>query len=139
MADGSGADLGLKPVMTLSTELIAVNRVSAGDAVGYGGLWKAEREGRIGIAAIGYGDGYPRCISGAAVLVNGCEAPLAGRVSMDMIAIDLSSAPDARVGDQVVLWGRDLPIERVAQCAGTIGYELACRVNERVLRDVIGQ
>jgi alanine racemase len=138
MASSSAADLGLRPVMTLSTELIAVGRVAAGDAVGYGGLWKAERDCRIGIAAIGYGDGYPRCMSGACVLVNGREAPLAGRVSMDMIAVDLSSAPDARVGDEVVLWGRGLPIERIAQCAGTIGYELACRVNERVHREVTG-
>src|SRR5688572_11769705 len=110
MAGASAADLGLQPVMTLSTQLIAVNRVAAGDAVGYGGLWKAERDGLIGIAAIGYGDGYPRRVNGAAVLVKGHEALLAGRVSMDMIAIDLSSAPDARVGDEVVLWGRGLPI-----------------------------
>jgi alanine racemase len=123
--------------MTLSTQLIAVNRVAAGDTVGYGGVWKAERDGRIGIAAIGYGDGYPRRLpQGAVVLVNGQEAPLAGRVSMDMIAIDLANAPAARVGDEVVLWGRGLPIERIAQSAETIGYELACRVNERVFREV---
>jgi alanine racemase len=139
MPHASAADLGLRPVMTLSTQLIAVNRVAAGDTVGYGGLWKAERDGYIGIAAIGYGDGYPRRLpGGAVVLVNGCEAPLAGRVSMDMIAIDLTSAPGARVGDEVVLWGRGLPIERIAQCAETIGYELACRVNERVHRVVSG-
>jgi alanine racemase len=135
MANASAADLGLQPVMTLSTQLIAVNRIDAGQRVGYGGHWKAQRDGRIGVAAIGYGDGYPRRLpDGAPVLVNGREAALAGRVSMDMIAIDLSEAPDARVGDEVVLWGRGLPIERIAECAGTIGYELACRVNERVHR-----
>jgi alanine racemase len=139
MPNASAADLGLTPVMTLTTRLIAVNRILAGETVGYGGLWKAQRDSRIGVAAIGYGDGYPRRLpNGAPVLVNGREALLAGRVSMDMIAIDLSDAADARVGDEVVLWGRGLPLERVAQCAETIGYELACRVNERVHREVTG-
>lgn len=139
MPDASAHDLGLRPAMTLSTELIGVHHVRAGETVGYGGAWRAQRDSVIGVAAIGYGDGYPRHLpSGAPVLVNGREAPLAGRVSMDMITIDLTDAPQAQLGDEVVLWGAGLPIERVAQCAGTISYELTCRVGERVHRTVDG-
>jgi alanine racemase len=135
MPNASAEQLGLRPVMTLSTELIAVNPVAAGETVGYGRHWQASRNSLIGVAAIGYGDGYPRHLpSGAPVLVNGHEAMLAGRVSMDMIAIDVTDIPDVQPGADVVLWGRGLSIERVAQAAGTIGYELACRVNERVHR-----
>ena len=135
MPNATAGELGLRPAMTLDTELIAVNSVKAGDAVGYGCAWRARRDSVIGVAAIGYGDGYPRHLpNGAPVLVNGREVALAGRVSMDMIALDLTDLPGAQIGDEVVLWGDGLPIERVAQCAGTIGYELACRVNERVHR-----
>ena len=131
---GTSADaLGLRPAMTLSTRLIALNRVKAGETVGYGGSWRASRDSVIGVAAIGYGDGYPRQTpSGSPVLVNGIEAPIAGRVSMDMTTLDLTDLPESKVGDEVVLWGRGLPIERIAERVGTIGYELACRVNERV-------
>lgn len=139
MPNTSAADLGLKPAMTLSTQLIAVNRVGAGETVGYAGRWRAERDSVIGIAAIGYGDGYPRHLpNGSPVLVNGQEATLAGRVSMDMIAIDVTALPGVRIGADVVLWGPGLPIERVADAAGTISYELACRVNARVHRSESG-
>jgi alanine racemase len=128
-----GTDLGLKSAMTLSTRLIAVRRVAAGEEVGYGGAWRAARDLRIGIAAIGYGDGYPRQIgNGSPVWVCERELKIAGRVSMDMIAIDLEGALDARVGDNVTLWGGPLPVERMADCAGTIPYELVCGISQRV-------
>jgi alanine racemase len=134
LAGTVGADLGLRPAMTLQARIIAVNAVAAGEHVGYGGTWTARRPTRLIIASIGYGDGYPRSLeSGAPVLVNGERAPLAGRVSMDMIGIDgtaLTTPP--RVGDPVVLWGADLPVEEIARCAGTIPYELLCGISQRV-------
>lgn len=125
--------LDLQPVMTLGTRLIAVNARRQGDAIGYGEDWICPVDMRIGVAAIGYGDGYPRhAPSGAPVRVNGKPATLAGRVSMDMICIDLSEHPDARVGDEVILWGEGLPVDEVATAAGTISYELLCGVGSRV-------
>ena len=125
--------LNLQPVMTLSTRLIAVNARRQGDAIGYGEDWTCPVDMRIGVAAIGYGDGYPRhAPSGAPVLVNGKRAALAGRVSMDMICIDLRAQPDAKVGDEVILWGEGLPVDEVAAAAGTISYELLCGVGSRV-------
>jgi alanine racemase len=133
VAGRSGRDLGLQPAMTLSTRLIAVNAVSRDEPVGYGGAYHCPEDMRIGIAAIGYGDGYPRHAgSGTAVLVDGVRAPIVGRVSMDLLAIDLRALPRAKVGDPVVLWGRELPVEEVAAAAGTIGYELACGITRRV-------
>jgi alanine racemase len=133
LAGQSAAALDLQPVMTLGTELIAVTARSKGDAVGYGGDWVCPRDMRIGVAAIGYGDGYPRhATSGMQVLVNDKPAALAGRVSMDMICIDLGDQPDARGGDEVVLWGPGLPVDQVAAQAGTISYELLCGVGSRV-------
>lgn len=133
LGEESARDLGLQPAMTLSAPLIAVRSVKRGEAVGYNGLWRAERDTRIGIAAIGYGDGYPRTMgAGAPVLVEGRASTIVGRVSMDMTAVDLSHLDDAKVGSEVVLWGRGLPAERVAAYADTIAYELVCRVNERV-------
>ena len=133
VAGKSGTDLGLQPAMTLSTRLIAINRVAADEFVGYGGAYQCSEQMTIGIAAIGYGDGYPRHAgSGTVVLANGARAPIVGRVSMDLLAIDLRSQPQAKVGDPVVLWGRGLPIEEVATAAGTIGYELACGITRRV-------
>lgn len=124
---------GLRPVMTVSTELIAVKRLQSGEAIGYGGQWCAPEAMPYGIAAIGYGDGYPRhATSGTPVLVNGRRVPLIGRVSMDMIAVDLRSQPDATPGSPVVLWGEGLPLEEVAAKAGTITYELLCGVTRRV-------
>jgi len=124
---------GLQPVMTLMTRLISVRRLAKGEAVGYGGTWVCPEAMDIGVAAIGYADGYPRhAPSGTPVLVNGRRAGLAGRVSMDMLGIDLRGHPEAKVGDPVVLWGPDLPVEIIAQAAGAIPYTLFCGVTTRV-------
>ncbi len=126
---------GLEPVMTLHSEVIAVNRWRRGDAIGYGGDWRCPEDMPVGVVAIGYGDGYPRhAPSGTPVLVNGRRVPLIGRVSMDMITVDLRTQPDTRVGDPAVLWGRGLPVEEIAAHAGTISYELLCHVAPRVMR-----
>jgi alanine racemase len=131
--DAPASEFQLRPAMTLLTPLIAVREVKAGERVGYGGTWAVPVDGRIGIAAIGYGDGYPRQIgSGSPVLVNNVECRIAGRVSMDMIAIDLAPVPTAKVGDEVTLWGAGLPVERMAVCAGTLAYELVCGISQRV-------
>jgi alanine racemase len=136
--ESSGSDLGLRPAMTLSSELIAVHSVAAGSTVGYGGAWTAPADTRVGVAAIGYGDGYTRHLgNGTPVLVNGRPASVVGRISMDLVTIDLQDAPDARVGDEVVLWGRGLPVERLAKAAGTIPYELVCGVTQRVAMTVV--
>ncbi len=131
--DTTAADEGLQAVMTLRTHLIAVRELKKGDAVGYGGAWRCPEDMRIGVAAIGYGDGYPRhAPNGTPILVDGKRAALAGRVSMDMITIDLRNVAQARVGSSVVLWGEGLPVEEVAAAAGTISYELFCRLTARV-------
>lgn len=131
--DSQGTQYDLRPAMTLMTQLIAVRRVEEGETIGYGGTWRCPQAMPVGVAAIGYGDGYPRhAPSGTAVLVNGKRVPLIGRISMDLITLDLRSQPHARPGDPVVLWGRGLPIEELAQRAGTIAYELVCRVASRV-------
>jgi alanine racemase len=129
-----GADYGLQPVMTLEAQVIALKDLSAGERVGYGGRWTAGRPTRLAVAAVGYGDGYPRILgSGAPVLVNGERAGLAGRVSMDMIGIDVTDLrrPPA-LGDPVVLWGEGLPVEEIAVWADTIPYELLCGISQRV-------
>jgi len=132
-ADCLAADLGLEPVMTLVTSVIAVRRVSRGETVGYGGAWVAPQDAAIAIVAAGYGDGVPRGLGGGTtVLVDGQRAPLAGRVSMDMLAIDVSGIQGVRVGTPVVLWGAGLPVEELARRAGTIAYELLCSVSQRV-------
>ena len=134
-AERSAGDLGLLPAMTFTTQLIAVRNVAAGEAIGYNGIWRAPRHSRIAVAAVGYGDGYPRCMrAGAPGLINGREAPVVGRVSMDMTMLDATDLPDAAVGDEVTLWGKGLPAERVAPFADTIAYELFCRIAERVKR-----
>ena len=133
VARKTGADFGLKPAMTLSTRLIAINRVARGERIGYSATWECPEDMDVGVAAIGYGDGYPRAApSGTPVLVDGVEAPLIGRVSMDLVTIDLRGLPNARVGDTVTLWGPELPAERVADAAGTISYELTCSITRRV-------
>ncbi|GAB6042728.1 alanine racemase [Endothiovibrio diazotrophicus] len=132
--EGHGGELGLRPVMTLSTRLIAIQQRQAGDAIGYGGGYRCPEAMPVGVAAIGYGDGYPRhATEGTPVRVNGVRVPLVGRVSMDMITLDVRGVPDARVGDEVVLWGEGLPVEEVAEHAGTIAYELLCGVTRRVV------
>jgi alanine racemase len=130
----------LRPVMTLRSELIAIKQCQQGDAVGYGGDWQCPEAMPVGVVAIGYGDGYPRHASvGTPVLVNGIEVPLIGRVSMDMICVDLRRQPEVKVGDEVVLWGEGLPAERVARAAGTIAYELFCGVTSRVPRQYMNE
>lgn len=124
----------LKPAMTLRSPLIAINHYRAGDRIGYAGTYTCPEDMPVGVVAIGYGDGYPRhAPNGTPVLINGRETTLVGRVSMDMITVDLRGL-DGRVavGDAVVLWGKGLPVERVAAWAGTIGYELLCGVTGRV-------
>lgn len=132
---GRGPEEGLRPAMTFRSELIAINHLREGDAVGYGGTWVCPEPMPVGVIAAGYGDGYPRhAPSGTPVLVNGQRVPLVGRVSMDMLTVDLRTLPDASVGDPVTLWGQELPVEEVAEAAGTIGYELLCGITPRVRR-----
>ncbi|MDX1444430.1 MAG: alanine racemase [Gammaproteobacteria bacterium] len=129
----TGPEQGLRPVMTVGTELIARKLIRKGETIGYGGHWTAPEDMPFGVVAIGYGDGYPRhAPNGTPVLVNGQRVPLIGRVSMDMITVDLRSQPDAKPGDPVVLWGEGLPVEEIAEAAGTIPYELLCGVTQRV-------
>ena len=132
-ADRSAADIGVKPAMTLSSEIIAIQTLQSGDYVGYGGAYRADRSMRIGVVACGYADGYPRLApSGTPVLVEGERVTTAGRVSMDMICVDLGKVPQARIGSPVELWGTGLPVDDVARSAGTVGYELLCAVAPRV-------
>ncbi len=135
----SAAELGLRPGMTLTSRLIAVKRLKRGDAIGYGGTWVCPEDMPVGVVGIGYGDGYPRhAPSGTPVLVRGHCVPLVGRVSMDMISIDLRRLPEARLGDPVTLWGEYLPVDEIAGWAGTISYELLCGVSARVKIDHLG-
>jgi alanine racemase len=128
-----GVALGLAPAMRLVSTVIAVREVPAGETVGYGGAWRAARDSRVAIIAAGYGDGLPRSLpNGTPVLVNGQRVALAGRVSMDMIALDATGMERVRVGDTALLWGPELPVEEVAAHAGTISYELLCGMSQRV-------
>lgn len=138
----TAADWGLQPVMTLRSQIIAVQHLARGDTVGYGSLYEAPEPMRVGIVACGYADGYPRhapatAAAGAPVLVDGGRTRTVGRVSMDMIAVDLRALPHAGPGSEVTLWGRGprgslLPIDEVAEAAGTVGYELMCALSPRV-------
>jgi alanine racemase len=129
----SAADFGLRPVMTLASEIIGLQALAAGDRLGYGGSYTAAAPMRIGIVACGYADGYPRHAgSGTPVLVDGVRTATVGRVSMDMLAVDLTPVPRARMGSPVVLWGEGLPADEVAAAAGTISYELFCGLARRV-------
>jgi alanine racemase len=132
-ADKIGPDLGLHPAMSLQSTVITIRRVPKGETVGYSGTWKAPRDSIVAIVGAGYGDGLPRNLpSNTPVLIGGQRATIAGRVSMDMIAVDVSSLPPIRVGDEVTLWGEGLPVEEIARHAGTIPYELLCGVSQRV-------
>lgn len=140
-ADQSAEQLGLRPAMTLSSNIIAVQHLKAGDRVGYGGAFCADRTMRVGIVAAGYADGYPRDVSrqpgdgaggGAPILVDGARSRVLGRVSMDMLHVDLSHLPHAHTGSAVTLWGQGLPVEEVARAAGTVSYELLCALAARV-------
>ncbi|MGF1688822.1 alanine racemase [Photobacterium japonica] len=129
----SAAAFQLQPVMTVASSVIAVREVKKGETVGYGGIWTSERDTKVGVIAIGYGDGYPRTApNGTPVLVNGRIVPMAGRVSMDMLTVDLGPDSTDKVGDEAVLWGEGLPAEVVAEHIGTIAYELVTKLTSRV-------
>lgn len=129
----TAAELGLRPAMTLQSEIISVQMLQAGEGVGYGQLFRADRAMRVGVVACGYADGYPRhAPTGTPVLVNGHRSWTLGRVSMDMLCVDLSDCGDAGIGSPVVLWGEGLPVDAVAAAAGTTSYELLCALAARV-------
>ena len=129
----SAASLGLKPVMTLTAPLVAINYVKAGETVGYGGRFTCPEDMPVGVVAIGYGDGYPRhATHKTPVLLNGKQTTLVGTVSMDFTTIDLRPCPDAQVGQRVTMWGEGLPVEQVAETATTIPYELVTTLTQRV-------
>lgn len=131
--NSTASDRNLKPVMTLSSKLISIKEVKKGESIGYGSTYTCEKDMLVGTVAIGYGDGYPRhAKTGTPVLVNGKRCSLLGRVSMDMICVDLDHQADAKIGDPVVLWGDGLPVEEIAESADTIAYELLCGVTSRV-------
>lgn len=134
-SERSAASLGLAPAMTLQAPLIAIKTLKRGEHVGYGSLWSAPEEMRIGVVAIGYGHGYPRQLpSGTPLLIRGRRVPLVGRVSMDMVTVDLRELPEAEVGDSAILWGEGLPADEIAALANTICYELFCQLTSRVQR-----
>jgi len=138
MADEMATARTLRPVMTLTSAVISLRDVQTGESVGYGATWVAARPSRIATICVGYGDGYPRLApSGTPVLVNGQRAPLAGRVSMDMITVDVTDLPGVGIGDEVILWGDGLPVAEIARHAGTIGYELTTRMPARTPRIVV--
>ncbi|WP_058912431.1 alanine racemase [Entomohabitans teleogrylli] len=128
-----GADFGFWPAMSLVSSLIVVRDHKAGEPVGYGGTWTSPRDTRLGVVAMGYGDGYPRAApSGTPVLVNGREVPIVGRVAMDMICVDLGPESADKAGDPVVMWGEGLPVERIAEITKVSAYELITRLTSRV-------
>lgn len=134
MTDKSASELGLQAVMTFSSQIFATHHLCAGEQVGYGGLWVADKPSRIGVLAVGYGDGYPRVVVGAKVLIIKNQqtyfVPVVGRVAMDMMMIDITGLP-IDIGDTVILWGDGLACDEVAAWANTIGYELFCKTTKR--------
>ena len=127
------AGTGLRPVMTLRSELIGIQTLNSGDRVGYGARYTASQAQRIGVVACGYADGYPRhAPSGTPVWVDGVRTSTVGTVSMDMLAVDLTPCPQAQIGAPVELWGNHLPVDEVATAAGTLGYELLTALAPRV-------
>lgn len=141
-SDWSAAEIGLKPVMHLESKLIGVQKIAAGERVGYGGLFVAERPMRIGVVACGYADGYPRVApSGTPIAVCGRRTRTLGRVSMDMLACDITDIPEAGLGAPVILWGQgiggEVAADEVAAAAGTVAYELFCALAPRVAIEVV--
>lgn len=129
----TGTELGLVPVMRLVSAISAIHHYPPNSPVGYGGLWQSDKPTVIAVVAIGYGDGYPRHIGeNTPTWVNGCIAPIVGRVSMDMLTINVTDCPGAAIGDEVELWGNHVPVETIAKSAGTFGYELICQISPRV-------
>lgn len=138
LQDKTAEELGLKPVMTLKSQLISIRHVPRGQSVGYGSTWTARESTRVGVVACGYGDGYPRHIdANTPVLVNQQRTVILGRVSMDLIVVDLTKV-SAKVGDEVILWGDGLPVDEIAISAETIAYELMCGIKSRVQRLYVG-
>lgn len=132
-SERSAESLHLKPVMHLQSKIIAITPLKKGDRVGYGCTWTCPEDMSVAVIALGYGDGYPRHINnGTPVLINNVLCPIVGRVSMDMMSIDIRQQPNCKVGDSVILWGRGLPIETIATHAETIPYELLCQLTQRV-------
>lgn len=128
-----GRDHHLRPVMSFHSKLIAIHELKKGARVGYGGNWVCEKDQRIGVVGLGYGDGYPRhAKNGTPILVNDQQCELVGRVAMDMLTVDLHTQPNAQVGDPVLLWGEKLPVETIAQYSETNAYELLTRITQRV-------
>ena len=134
----TGKDLGLTPVMTLKSSIIALRKIKKGARVGYGATWTAPHDTILGIVAAGYGDGYPCTMpNGSPVLINGRRVPTAGRVCMDMLFVDLGPDSQDKLGDEAILWGEGLPVEELAERCGTIPYELVCRIMPRVNTEVL--
>lgn len=133
--EAPGFESKIQPVMELSSAIISIKDIPAGSTVGYGSQWTARKPTRIGVVAIGYADGYPRhAVNGTPVSINGYRVPLVGRVSMDMLTVDLTDTPNVQIGDRAILWGQDLAISEVAQKAGTIPYQLLCNLNRVPVR-----
>ena len=136
--DTVGAEFGLTPVMNLTSSLLSVREHKKGEPVGYGGIWTSPKETKIGVVAIGYGDGYPRDVpEGTPVYLNGRIVPIVGRVSMDMLTVDLGADSQDKVGDEVILWGKELPIETVAKYSGILSYELITKLTPRVITEYV--
>lgn len=134
----SAREFGLEPAMSFESRLIAIRTLLKGAHVGYGATWQADRETVVGVVAVGYGDGYPRHLeTGTPVVVNGHRVRLVGRVSMDMITVDLTDVPAADVGDRVVLWGSNPGVEEIAARAGTIPYEVMCGLSQRTKHRIV--
>ena len=128
----------LTPVMTFQSAIISLRQINTGESVGYTGNWTAQRSSTIATVTVGYGDGYPRqAPNGTPVLINGVRCPIVGRVSMDMITVDVSELSSVAIGDKAILWGTDLPVNEVADYCDTIGYELLTRMPSRVPRKYI--
>jgi alanine racemase len=137
---GNRYPVPIRPVMTLSSRIVAIREIEAGQSVGYNGRWISRRRSRIGTIGIGYGDGYPRHAgNGTPVWINGHLAPLVGQVSMDSVGVDLTDMGHVSVGDEAVLWGAELPAVVVAECANTISYQLFTSVSSRVRREYVVQ
>ena len=135
-ADKTAEELNLRPVMRFSARMVTVNHFQKGDSIGYASSWKCPEDMAVGVVSVGYGDGYPRHAAvGTPLLVKGQKVPLIGRVSMDMVTVDLRTQPNIKTGDVVMLWGGGLSVDQVASCASTISYELLCAVTQRVERE----
>lgn len=135
-ADKTAEELNLRPVMCFSARMVTVNHFQKGDSIGYGSSWECPEDMAVGVVSVGYGDGYPRHAAvGTPLRVKGQKVPLIGRVSMDMVTVDLRTQPDIKTGDEVMLWGGGLSVDQVASCASTISYELLCAVTQRVERE----